>query len=97
MVVDRSKKISELNVQELEQILSEIFDIKIIQSQSSKVVTDDLVPIEEAMKITNLARPTIYCLKHEGKIPFKKRPGSKKLFFSRMELEEWMRTGTVKK
>ncbi|MBL0047502.1 MAG: helix-turn-helix domain-containing protein [Bacteroidetes bacterium] len=53
----------------------------------------DLVPIEEAMKITNLARQTLYGKVYDRKIPFIKREGSRKLFFSRKALLNWIQEG----
>ncbi|HWY10775.1 MAG TPA: helix-turn-helix domain-containing protein [Bacteroidia bacterium] len=50
----------------------------------------DLIPIAGAMEVTNLARQTLYGLVYSRKIPFIKRPGSRKLFFSRKALLLWM-------
>lgn len=53
----------------------------------------DLIPLPEAMKITNLARQTLYGLVYERKIPFIKRKGSRKLYFSRKALLAWLQEG----
>lgn len=69
-------------------------EVLIEQSQCSNSA-DDNITIDEAMKITHLARQTIYGHVFEKKIPFNKRPNSKKLFFSRKALQRWMLTGEI--
>lgn len=78
-------------------------NVSLTESQIKKCVTQslieagllinnsiDLVDIEDAMKITHLARQTIYCKVSAGTIPYIKRPNSKKLFFSRQALIAWL-------
>jgi predicted DNA-binding transcriptional regulator AlpA len=64
-----------------EKLSSELF------SSSSQNV--DIIFIEEAMRITGLARQTIYQLVGENKIPYLPKNGRKKLAFSRKALVEW--------
>ena len=47
-----------------------------------------------AIELTGLAKPTIYGLVSERKIPHSKR--GKKLYFSRFELLEWLTNGKRK-
>jgi predicted DNA-binding transcriptional regulator AlpA len=47
-----------------------------------------------ASRITGKAIPTIYSLVHQRLIPHSKRGGD--LYFSRSELEEWIRSGRRK-
>jgi len=56
--------------------------------------TDQIGGIELACEVTGLARPTIYSLVSQSKIPHMKR--GKLLYFSRQELTDWIRTGRRK-
>ena len=56
----------------------------------------DLISIKQASKVVNLAISTIYGLVGRHEIPFMKRPHSKNLYFSRKELENWIREGRQK-
>jgi excisionase family DNA binding protein len=55
---------------------------------------DEIGGIALAMTLTGLAKPTIYSLCSERKIPHSK-PG-KRLYFSRRELIEWIQNGRRK-
>jgi len=55
---------------------------------------DEIGGIELAISVTGLAKPTIYGLVSERKIPHSKR--GKKLYFSRRELLEWLANGKRK-
>jgi len=54
----------------------------------------DLLCIAEASKYLNLAIPTLYGLVSNKIIPHMKK--GKKLYFSRQELEEWIKSGKRK-
>lgn len=56
--------------------------------------TPDLLTIKQAAEFINLAVPTIYGMVGRNEIPFMKR--AKKLYFSRQELEDWIRQGRKK-
>jgi excisionase family DNA binding protein len=56
--------------------------------------SDELGGIELAIKITGLAKSTIYCLCSSREIPHSKR--GKLLYFSRNELNEWLKSGKRK-
>ena len=51
--------------------------------------------IDECSDFTGLAKPTIYSKCSRGEMPFHKN-GSKKLWFFKQELIEWMRGGKPK-
>ena len=55
---------------------------------------DEIGGIELAIELTGLAKPTIYGLVSERRIPHSKR--GKKLYFSRRELLEWLALGKRK-
>jgi excisionase family DNA binding protein len=74
--------------QELESILTEYS----IPSQPSE--SDQIGGIELARQITGLAKPTIYGLVAQSKIPCMKQ--GKKLYFSKQELTEWIKQGKRK-
>ncbi len=89
-MIKNETRIIDLTVIELQQLIGDTLKSNassLIQSQPEQ---QDLIPIAEAMKVTNLARQTIYGLVNDRKIPFIKREGSRKLFFSRKALLEWI-------
>lgn len=55
---------------------------------------DEIGGIELAIQMTGLAKPTIYSLVSERKIPHSKR--GKRLYFSRHELLTWITAGKRK-
>jgi len=55
--------------------------------------TSDLLTIQEAGAYLHLSVPTLYGYVSKNTIPFCKRPGSKRLWFSKQELTEWIKTG----
>jgi hypothetical protein len=56
--------------------------------------SDEIGDIALAQEITCLARPTIYGLVAQAKIPCMKK--GKKLYFSRQELTDWIKRGRRK-
>jgi excisionase family DNA binding protein len=54
----------------------------------------DLLTIKQAAEFVNLAVPTIYGMVGRKEIPVMKR--AKKLYFSRIELEAWVKEGRKK-
>ena len=55
--------------------------------------TKDLLTIQEAGLFLHLSVPTLYGYVSKNTIPFSKRPGSKRLWFSKQELTDWIKTG----
>lgn len=64
------------------------------EQQEEKEREDEFGGIELAIELTGLAKPTIYGLVSERKIPHSKR--GKKLYFSRKELLVWLTNGKRK-
>jgi excisionase family DNA binding protein len=60
----------------------------------NKSDADEIGGIDLAIEITGLAKPTIYGLVSERKIPHSKQ--GKRLYFSRQELTEWLKQGKRK-
>lgn len=52
---------------------------------------DDLLTIEQAAVFLHLTKPTLYSKVSKGEVPFMKR--SKRLYFSRIELMEYVKGG----
>jgi excisionase family DNA binding protein len=80
--------------QRLERIESLVLELKLKGSESPPADTGDLLSIDEAIVLLNLAKPTIYNLVSSGKIPVMKK--SKRLYFSRNELLDWLKSGRRK-
>jgi excisionase family DNA binding protein len=55
--------------------------------------TKDLLTIQEAGVFLHLSVPTLYGYVSKNTIPFSKRPGSKRLWFSKKELTDWIKAG----
>ncbi len=55
---------------------------------------EDILTIQQAMPILNLAKATIYTLTSKGKVPHFKK--GKKLYFKRSELLRWIEDGKRK-
>lgn len=56
--------------------------------------TKELLSIDEAADLLGLSKPTIYSKCSRGELPYMKR--SKRLYFSRTELIEYIKAGRVK-
>lgn len=55
--------------------------------------SDEPLNIKEASSYLSLAVPSIYSLVQRQEIPFYKRPGTKRLYFSKKELLQWVMDG----
>jgi predicted DNA-binding transcriptional regulator AlpA len=86
---------TQLSTPELQQLFRGELE-KFFAEQSLKPTTeaDEIGGVELAMKITGKAKPTIYSLCSERKIPHSKR--GKQLYFSKRELLEWIHSGKRK-
>lgn len=62
--------------------------------QQQSETPEQLLSIQEAAKFLNLSVPTIYSKVSKGELPVMKR--SKRLYFSRAELLEYIKTGRKK-
>jgi excisionase family DNA binding protein len=87
---------TQLSTFELRQIIREELENIISRNQvaETKRNSDEISGIDLAIEITGLAKPTIYGLCSERKIPHLKQ--GKKLYFSRQELTEWLKQGKRK-
>ncbi len=73
----------------IERAIGKIISVPISSS-------DELLTIKEAAHFLSLRVPTLYSLVHRQEIPVNKRPGSKRLYFSKRELEQWIKAGRRK-
>jgi excisionase family DNA binding protein len=55
--------------------------------------TNDLLTIKQAGEFLHLSVPTLYLKVSKSEIPVCKLPGSRRLWFSKQELTEWIKTG----
>lgn len=55
--------------------------------------TNDLLTIQQAGEFLHLSIPTLYLKVSKSEIPVCKLPGSRRLWFSKQELTEWIKTG----
>ncbi len=60
-----------------------------------KTETFDLVGLSEACSLTGYSRHTIYQLTSKKLIPHFKRPHGRRIFFSKLALEQWIMTGKI--
>src|SRR5688572_29471277 len=92
-MITNDKRLVDLTVAELKILLEEAKR----NSEPSSPATSrqwniaDIAGMELALEITGLKKPTIYALVSKSRIPHMKK--GKKLFFSRKELIEWIKTG----
>jgi excisionase family DNA binding protein len=64
------------------------------KSNTSNGETDDLLTIDEASKFLHLSKATLYSKVSKGELPYMKR--SKRLYFSKAELTEYLKKGRIK-
>ena len=72
-MIKNDKRVIDLTISELQELLGEAIKNSTSSLNQSQPELQDLVPIDGAIEITNLARQTIYGLVCERKIPFIKR------------------------
>ena len=79
----------------LSNIESLILDLKKQPQQAEPIQPPEkLLTIQEAAKFLNLTVPTIYSKVSKGELPVMKR--SKRLYFSSIELMEYLKDGRIK-
>ena len=76
-----------VKIERMEKILGNLSDL------NHDEPNDELLTIDQASKFTSLAKQTIYGYVSNRQIPFIKRAGSKRLYFSKPELREWLTAG----
>jgi len=69
-----------------------LIDLKFPSKQANE--TEQLLTIAQAAELLSLTTPTLYGLVHKRTIPFSKK--SKRLYFSKTELTEWVKSGRKK-
>jgi len=69
-------------------------ELPLTTNQQPTQETDQLLTVKETAKFLKLSVPTIYSKVSKGELPFMKR--SKRLYFSKMELLEYLRGGKTK-
>ena len=65
-----------------------------IKATSPSVSHKEIMSIDEAAKLLNLAKQTLYGMTSRNEIPFVKR--TRKLYFNRTDLESWLQEGKRK-
>ncbi|MBI9039728.1 MAG: helix-turn-helix domain-containing protein [Bacteroidales bacterium] len=65
-----------------------------LENKKPKSDQDKLLTIHEAAEFLNLAVPSVYSMVSKRELPFMKK--TKRLYFSRLELMEFIRTGRKK-
>jgi predicted DNA-binding transcriptional regulator AlpA len=78
------------------EILQKHFSVKNTATPSSLRTeqSDDILTLDDVVGLTGYAKQTIYAFIGAKSIPFYKK--GKKLFFSRVEIENWIKAGNGK-
>jgi predicted DNA-binding transcriptional regulator AlpA len=84
---------TQLSIPEVKQLFREELQ-QFFAEQKPTQQTDEIGGIDLAVEITGKAKPTIYNLVSERKIPHSKR--GKQLYFSKRELLDWISSGKRK-
>jgi len=81
-------------VSQLAEKLNQIEELIRSQKNQPQVEEDKLLTIKEASQLLSLTVPTVYGLVQRREIPVCKK--GKRLYFSRAEVIEWIKTGRKK-
>ena len=65
----------------------------LLLNKSPQQEKDELLTIRQASELIKLSVPTLYGYVSRNEIPFSKRPNSKRLWFSKVELTAWLLEG----
>lgn len=92
---------TEVTHNNLPQAVTEIFEqlssIKnLLVNQTNQPEVDQLLTIQQAGALIKLSVPTLYGYVSRNEIPFSKRPNSKRLWFSKLDLTNWIKEGRKK-
>lgn len=68
----------------------------LLLNKTTQPESDLLFTIQQTSEYTKLSVPTLYGYVSRNEIPFSKRPNSKRLWFSKKELTEWLLQGRRK-
>ncbi len=81
-------------ITQLYEKLENIERLLLQKPQVEQPQTEQLITIKEAGKFLSLSVPTIYGLVSKAEIPVSKK--EKRLYFSKQELTEWIKSGRKK-
>ncbi len=85
--------------QAMGELLNKVEDLKqmfLATSKEYQPEADQLLTIQQAAEFLNLSVPTLYGYVHHSAIPVCKRLGTKRLYFSKQELTDWVKAGRKK-
>ncbi len=87
---------TQLSIPEVRQLFRDELENFFVEKRigEPKIKADEIGGIDLAIELTGLAKPTIYGLVSERKIPHSKQ--GKRLYFSRQELTDWLKQGKRK-
>lgn len=79
--------------EELIKVISERVSDNILKKINSSATNEEVIflNIDDAAKMIDLAKPTLYGLVHQNKIPYHKK--SKRLYFLKSEILDWIKSG----
>lgn len=87
--------ITQITPPELESLIeNSLMKILLKQPNKEQIEPDQLLTIQQASEFLNLSVPTLYGYVHKSLIPVCK--GSKRLYFSKKELIDWIKIGRKK-
>ena len=89
----------EINHNNLPEAVTQLFNKldnieRLLNNQTpNQPESDKLLTIQEAGELIKLSVPTLYGYVSRNEIPFSKRPNSKRLWFSKLDLINWIKEG----
>ncbi|HWW41415.1 helix-turn-helix domain-containing protein [Pedobacter sp.] len=86
-------EVIEQRLENIECLIRELKNEKKLLNSNNEDV-EEIGGIQLAEKVTGLAKPTIYALVSQSKMPVMKK--AKKLYFSKKELIDWIKSGRRK-
>ena len=87
--------ITQITPNELESLIeNSLRKILYVQKESLSIENEQLLTIKEAAEFLHLSVPTLYGYVSKSAIPVSKQ--GKRLYFSKQELTEWVKTGRKK-
>jgi excisionase family DNA binding protein len=85
-----SEQLSDLIQKSFRKVIAEI------PSQSTIQKSEELLTVEEAAKLLHVSVPTIYTKISKNELPVIKNKGSKRCYFYKSELLDYLKTGRKK-
>ena len=83
-------------VMRLSEKINNIERLLLDKSNDNQPESDQLLTIQQAGELIKLSVPTLYGYVSRNEIPFSKRPNSKRLWFSKLDLTNWIKEGRKK-